>query len=113
MTQRDKSWRRDLRLYLADHIGQPLRVGDLYNRFGASAEPDWNAFVICLRRYPLDMETVNGRRRFCPDTIVRPIARPCANCAKPFFGVTGAYTCDQSCGHLLSWRTKRERLAAD
>jgi len=113
MDERDQSWRRYLRLYLADHIDQPLRVGDLYKRFGVSAESDWKAFIICLRRYPLDMETVKGRRQFRPDTIIRPIARPCANCGKPFFGVTGAYTCNQSCGHLLSWRNKREQLAAN
>src|SRR5206468_2307005 len=107
--------------YLNQHIGERLRLGDLYNRFGPMI-PIEQAFRIAVNNKKLPDDTDAGRMRWVtlrhrmsefdfdydpppthgramsPDAFVIVKGKNCIACGKPFVAVKETLACSKECG---------------
>jgi uncharacterized Zn finger protein (UPF0148 family) len=116
-------WRADLRTYLAEHVNQPLVLGEVYDLFTPavplhhatrgwnSKHPNRNATVdemrevtvrMWLASFPLkwkNVQVANGKKTpRC--AIFIPFSRECPGCGRPYFSHTKSKYCTRSCGTL-------------
>lgn len=135
MAQRAGEWRKNLRTYLAEHIGEALNFDQMFERFRlqiplAQATRVWlcshpelgpldhmrqRVFGVQLHQFPVHCDPPLARGKAYRKVItVTPYHRDCIGCGQPYFAMKSSKHCSASCAAQTNWKRRTmERESAD